>query len=130
MHMSQRAQVFQLGISISNWFRGASDKMIDTMPSNTGYSDTFDFCGVKCHLSKRQDRSRVDFINPANWGRAQLFDTKFYDVDGKRVFEVRSSTTANLVSAVEFFLIQAYDYVCFDPGAGGYISSLTVPAGY
>lgn len=128
-HMSQRAAVHAIGISISNWFRGASDKMIDVMPSNIGYTDTFEFCGIPCYLSKRQDRSRFDFINPKLWGRAQLHDTKFHEVGGRTLFESRTST-GSLKAAQQFIITQAYDFVCYDPGAQGYIYNLALPSGY
>lgn len=128
-HMSQRSAVHSIGIAISNWFRGASDKMIDVMPSNTGYSDKFEFCGIPCTLSKRQDRSRIDFINPKLWGRAQLHDTKFHEVGNRQLFESRTST-GTLKAAQHFIITQAYDFVCYDPGAEGYIDNLTLPSGY
>jgi hypothetical protein len=128
-HMAQRSQVFNIGIAISNWNRSKSDKMIDVMPSGLGYDETFDFCGIKCYLSKRQDRSRFDFFNPKNWGRVQTHDTKFKEVGGKTVFEVRNGD-GNLTAAVEFHIVQSFDFVCFDPGAGAYISDLSLPTGY
>jgi hypothetical protein len=129
-HMSQRASVHSLGIALNTIFRtDKAQKSTDLMPSNIGYEETFDYCGITCHLSKRQDRSRFDFTNPKVWGRAQLFDTKFHDVGGKTVFESRMST-GNLKAARHFIIKQAYDFVCFDPGANFYISNVTLPSGY
>lgn len=128
-HMAQRTQVFNIGIAISNWQRGGSDKSIDVMPSNLGYDQTFDVCGVPCHISKRADRSRLDFINPKNWGRVQTHDTKFKEVGGQTVFPVRDANGA-LNAAVEFHIIQGYDFVCYDPGAAGYCYGLSLPTGY
>ncbi len=128
-HMAQRAQVYNIGIALSEWYRGSSDKMIDVMPSGIKYSDTFPFAGVTCKVDKRQDKSRIDFIIPKLWGRAMLHDTKFHDVQGRTVFESRTST-GTLKAAVHFILTQAFDYYSVDPGAQGYISNLTVPSGY
>lgn len=128
-HMAQRAQVYNIGIAMSEWFRKADDKMIDVMPGGVQYSDTFPFAGVTCKLDKRQDKSRVDFIIPKLWGRAMLHDSKFHEVEGRTVFESRTSS-GTLKAAVHFILVQAFDYYCVDPGAQGYISSLTVPSGY
>lgn len=128
-HMSQRAAVHALGIAISEWHRGPRDAMIDIMPSNIGYDQTFVFCGVKCYLSKREDRARFDFLVPKVWGRAQLHDTKFHEVGGKTVFESRTAT-GTLKAAQHFIITQAYDFVCYDPGCQGYIDNLTLPAGY
>jgi hypothetical protein len=130
-HMSQRAAVHSLGIVLSQWERaGANEKSRDLMPTNIGYEQTFDFCGVKCYLSKRQDRARFDFLVPRVWGRAQLYDTKFYEIGGKNIFESRAQATANLRAAQHFIILQAYDFVCFDPGCQGYIDNLSIPAGY
>lgn len=128
-HMSQRTAVYNIGIAMSEWFRGKNDKMIDVMPGGTQYSDTFPFVGVTMKLDKRQDKSRLDFIIPKLWGRAMLHDTKFHEVEGRTIFEGRTSS-GTLAAYVIFYLVQCYDYYCVDPGAQGYISSLTVPSGY
>ncbi len=128
-HMSQRAAVHSIGVAISNWNRSSNDKSLDVMPSNIGYEQTFEFCGIKCYLSKRQDRSRFDFLVPKVWGRAQLHDTKFHEVGGKNLFESRTST-GTLKAAQHFLIVQAYDFVCFDPGCQGYIDNLALPTGY
>lgn len=128
-HMAQRAAVYNIGIAMSEWFRKASDKMIDVMPGGVEYNDTFPFVGVTCKLDKRQDKSRLDFIIPKLWGRCMLHDTKFHEVEGRTVFEGRTSS-GTLQASVIFYLVQCFDYYCVDSGAQGFISSLTVPPGY
>jgi hypothetical protein len=131
-HMSQRAQVFNIGTAISNKLISGTEfgKSLDLNPSNSGYSDSFDFCGIPCMVSKRQYRDRFDFLNFDTWGRAQLFDTQFYDDgSGRTVYPVRNSS-GNLVTAMEMHLVQAYDFFNRDPGSAGYIYSLSVPSGY
>lgn len=128
-HMAQRAQVYNIGIALSEWFRGANDKMIDVMPGNTSYSSTFPFVGVNCRVDKRQDKARFDFIIPKTWGRAMLHDTKFHEVEGRTVFENRASN-GNLKAGQHFILVQAFDYYNVDPGVQGYIDALSVPSGY
>ncbi len=128
-HMSQRAQFFAIGITLSEWFRGPKDEMIDLMPANTGLEKVFQAGGITHYLSKRQYRDRIDYINPKLWGRAQLFDTRPYESGGRTVFEGRSST--GMVKAEEqMFIEQAFDNVCFDPGAQAILNNLTVPTGY
>lgn len=129
-HMAQRAQVYNIGIAMSEWMRTKpGEKMIDVLPEGQTYSTTFPFAGVTVKLDKRQDKSRVDFIIPKKWGRAMLHDTKFHEVEGKTIFEGRASN-GNLKATQQFILKQAYDYFNVDPGTGGYISALTVPTGY
>lgn len=129
-HFSQRAQVQNISMTISEWFRKGGEKMIDLQPDAGDYGESFPFVGMKCYVDKRQDRSRVDFINPKTWGRAQKHDTKFFEIGGERVFPCRSSSTGNLLAAVEFHIKQAYDFVNFDPGCQFYIYNIAVPAGY
>ena len=128
-HMAQRTAVYNIGIALSEWFRGKSDKMIDVMPGGVEYSDTFPFVGVTCKIDKRQDKSRIDFIIPKLWGRAMLHDTKFHEVEGRTIFEGRTSS-GTLQASVIFYIVQAFDYYCVDSGAQGFISSLNVPPGY
>jgi hypothetical protein len=124
-NMNQRAAAQNIGVSISEWFRGKKDDMIDIQPSNTTYESTFQMCGLTVMTDKRQNRDRIDFIIPKNWGRAYLRDTGFYQVGGRQVYEGRASTGA--MKATQFFkLISAFDYFCYDPGVEGYISGLAV----
>jgi hypothetical protein len=128
---SQRAAVFNLGIAISTKLITGTEfgSSVDLMPSNMGYEETFNFCGIPCYLSKRQDRSRIDFINPTKIGRAQLFDTKFFDLDGRTTFVGRDSN-GFVNSYIDMFIVQAYDFVGFDSGSFGVIDSLALPNGW
>lgn len=130
-HMSQRAAWYQTGINISEWHRSTSDKMIDIVPKDTDYNTTFEMTGVTHIISKKQDRSRIDWIKPANWGRILVFEPKWHESpDGKRFFEVRSQSTGNVVSGWLEFMIVGENLLNFDPGCGGFISSLQLPSGY
>ncbi len=129
-HMKQRQAIFQIGINISNIFLKPGDsqgKMPDLMPNNIGYTDMFYLCGIPCMISKRQFNDRIDFINPALWGRAQLYDIRFKSVAGQNVFPVRGSD-GTLSASREFHIQQAFDYVDYDPGVGFYVDTLAVPS--
>ena len=130
--MAQRAAIFNLGISISNKLM-TSDKFggsLDLLPNNVGYEETFNIGGIPVYVSKRIPRDRIWFLNPAKLGRAQLFDTKFFDLGGRTTYEGRDPTTGSPMGFVEFFVIQAYDFVSFDGGAGGIIDSLALPSNW
>ena len=127
---AQRAQYQTLGINVTNWMRTKVEEAgIDQMPSNNAYATTYQMCGVPVYMSKRQHNDRLDFFNPKAWGRAQLHDTKFHDRGGVKIFESRTSG-GNVKAAWQFIIKQAYDFVPFDPGAGAYLSALSVPSGY
>jgi len=127
---AQRAAILNSGIAISSWFRSQSDKMIDIMPNNNSYTDTFTMCGLDFMISKRQIRNRVDIVNPSAWTRAQLFDTKFYEKGGRTIFEARDATTGGLRAGQFFKIVQAFDWACVDPGRQGVIQNLAVNTMY
>jgi hypothetical protein len=129
-HQSQRAAVYFTGIAISEWHRGGSDKMIDIVPADIKQSTTFTWTGIKHYVSKKQDRSRIDWIIPKNWGRAMLHDLKFHEVEGRRIFELRSASTGFPKAGMTFYLIQSENVYNCDPGAGGMITGLSLPSGY
>lgn len=130
-HMSQRAAWYNVGIGISEWQRGTKDKMIDVMPSETDYNTTFEMTGVTHIISKKQDRSRIDWVKPATWCRILLFEPKWHESpEGKRFFEVRSSTTGNVVAGWQEFFIVSENIISADCGLGGFVSGLQIPSGY
>lgn len=129
-HQAQRAAVYFTGIAISEWHRASSDKMIDIVPSDISQATTFQWTGIKHHVSKKQDRSRIDWILPKNWGRAMLHDLKFHEVEGRRIFELRSATTGFVKAGMLMYLIDTSNFYNVDPGCAGFVSGLTLPSGY
>ncbi len=129
-HMKQRQQIFQIGINISNIFLKPGDSqgtMPDLMPKNIGYTDMFYLCGVPTIVDKRQYNDRIDLINPALYGRAETHPIRFKTVSGKNVFEVRGSD-GTISASSEFHIEQAFDFVDYDSGGGGFVSNLAVPS--
>lgn len=130
MHMAQQAQLKNIGVSISNIWRGPEQmKMIDVQPTGN-YTDTFTFADLPCFVSKRQDKSRVDFFNPKNWFKVESEPAKFYSPGSGGYVRPKYDGSGNVTSAVEFKVVQKMDTGCVDPGAGGYIYGCTIPSGY
>jgi hypothetical protein len=124
--MKQRAKVQDIGVSISEWFRQpGQQKMPDLQPENVGYTSTFQMCGLTIYTDKRQDQSRIDFINPKNWFRAVVREPGFLEVGGRRIFEGRTTGGAQTVSQF-FHIVSGFDYGAFDPGAESYLYGLSV----
>jgi hypothetical protein len=132
--MAQRAQVWELGTNINQKITSGTEfgKSYDGLPSNDAYTDTFDFAGIKCYVSKRIANDRFDFVNLKNWGRAEVFPgiRPYVDLNGNKYFQVTDPSTGKKIAMTEFGFQSAYDFVCFDPGAEFYIDQLEVPAGY
>lgn len=129
-HMAQRVSAYLQGITISNWFRNASDKMIDIAPGGTNYGDTFEWGGVKHYVSRYAGKTRVDWIVPSNFGWVQLKDIDFVMTpDGQKTFIGHSSTTGNPTANMNFYLANTRQLYSADPGCGVIFSSLAIPAG-
>lgn len=134
-HMAQRAAIQKLGTTINNVFidRGATDagKSKDLLPTNNGYQDNFDFAGIPMMISKRMDKSRIDFLNLSTWFRAELHPIRFYTdaKSGNKFFEGRG-TDGTVQTFTEFFIEASYDFGSLDPGRDGVIDTLAVPVGW
>lgn len=130
-HMAQRAAWYLQGIGISEWHRGMSDKMIDIVPGKINYNTTFVMGNVEHTISKKQDRSRIDWIIAKNYARALLHDLDFFEgPDGQKFYVLRSSTTGYPKAGFLFYMVGAENLICVDPGAGGIITNLAIPPGY
>ena len=53
----------------------------------------------------------------------------FYNVDGRRIFEIRGASGGVATSQV-FYITASFNYFLRNPAEVGYIYGLTVPAGY
>lgn len=123
-HNKQRIAWFKKGLTISEWQRGASDKMIDLAPDMN--EKNFMYCGVKHVIDKHQDRTRLDWFIPKLWGRAILKELDWHTVEGRKLFELRGSS-GGVAAAMVFYLKQLEDWYNVDPGAAGFIYGLTIP---
>lgn len=134
-HMAQRAAIQKLGTTINNVFIQSSQtdagKSKDLLPTNHGYNDTFDFCGIPMIISKRMDKSKIEFLNLSKWFRAELHPIRFYTDanNGNKFFEGRG-TDGTVQSFTEFFMEASYDHGSLDPGSDGRIDTIAVPTGW
>jgi hypothetical protein len=131
-HQAQRAAAFFTGDAITE-FQVRESKIpqtIDRVPENSGPDDDFTFGTVRHLLSKRANRSRIDWLQTKNWGRVNLDELDYYKTsDGRYIFENR--TSSGTVATADFFSLVSTDNVfCADPGCGAIIQALTLPTGY
>ena len=128
-HLKQAEAMMNYSMSLVNLQRGSSfGQIYDPVPSNKGYKDSFQCAGYTCIKSTRQYLDRVDFINPSNWGRAEVRPLGFFSwPGGSKVFEGRGSDGVP-TAHIDFYVVGGFDWVDFSAGASGYISSLEVPS--
>ena len=129
-HPAQRVSWYLQGLTISNWFRGASDKMIDIAPKGTDYGDTFVAGDVTHYVSRYASKARVDWLNPSNFGWTQLADIDFVQTpEGQRIFMGRSASTGNPQAGFQFYIVNTRQLYSVDPGCAVVYYALQVPSG-
>lgn len=129
-HPAQRVSWYLQGLTISNWFRGPSDKMIDLAPKGTDYGDTFTAGDVTHYVSRYANKSRVDWMVPGNYGWTQLAPIDFVQTpEGQRIYIGHSSTTGNPQAGFQFYIVNTNQLYCVDPGCGVVFFSLAIPSG-
>lgn len=128
IHPAQVAQLYSLGLSISEWQRGKSDEMIDVVPK---IGDYITYCGVSHLVDIHQSKKRIDWMNVENWGRVYLKEADFYKTpgDGKMIFESRDSD-GRVAAAVEFWMMTSENFYNSLPAADGFIYDLSIPSGF
>jgi hypothetical protein len=124
MHPCQLAAYEDIAQNLIFMSKAAKDEAL-----NLYYSDNMQMAGVKIRKSYSWDKTRIDFVDNSVWGRAELHPPGFYEVDGKKIFEKRS-TDGGVAAAMLFFLVSAFNLFVDNPAAVSYIDTLTVPSGY
>jgi len=124
MHPCQKQAYEELGQLVSIIHKQASDEALDLY-----FGDSMQMAGapIKTHFS--WDKTRIDFVVPEVWGRAELHAADFYEVEGRRLFEVRGLSGGVATSTV-FYIVAAFNTFVSNPAICSYISGLTVPTGY
>lgn len=125
MHPGERQAYEELGFQVSIINKNAKEEGLDLYFSN----DNMRMAGapVKGHYS--WDRTRIDFIDLENWGRAEYHKPGFYEVEGRKIFEIRGPSGGVATSQV-FYIVASFNLFTANPAGLAYIDSLTVPTGY
>lgn len=97
---------------------------------NLYFGNDLQMAGVPVKVHFAWDKTRIDFIVGETWGRAEMHPIGFYDVEGRRLFEARSTTDGSVLAANDFYVVVSLNTFVDNPAKCVYISGLTVPAGY
>jgi hypothetical protein len=96
---------------------------------NLYFNDNMQMAGVGIRKSMSWDKTRIDFIVKEVWGRAEMHAAGFYDVDGRKVFEIRGASGGVAASQV-YYIVASFNLFVNNPAACVYIDQLAVPSGY
>jgi len=124
MHPCQKQAYEELGQLVSVIQKQPKSEALDMY-----FGDNMQLAGAPIKTSFAWDKTRIDFIISELWGRAEMKPAKFYDVDGKRIFEMRGATGGVATSQI-FYITASFNLFLMNPAAGSYISGLAIPAGY
>jgi hypothetical protein len=124
MHPCQVQAYEELGQLVSVIQKQAKDENLDMY-----FNDNMQIAGCPIKKSYSWDKTRIDFIIPDLWGRAEMKAAGFYEVDGRRIFEMRGPSGGVATSQV-FYLVVSFNLFVKNPAACSYIDGLTVPTGY
>ena len=124
MHPCQKQAYEELGQLVS---------MINKAPKEEGlnlyFNDNMQIAGAPIQCSYSWDKTRIDLIINELWGRAEMKSAGFYEVDGRKIFEMRGPSGGVATSQV-FYLVVSFNLFVKNPAACSYIDGLTVPTGY
>lgn len=93
------------------------------------YFDRMQFAGASDRPSFSWNKTRIDFVSDQVWGRGEILPIGFYTTDGRRIFEIRSSTGGVATSDI-FYMVCGMQYFVNNPAATAYIDQLQIPEGY
>lgn len=96
---------------------------------NMYFSDNLQMAGAPIKKTFVWDKTRIDFILPSVWGRAEMHPASFYEVEGRRIFEIRGAS-GGVATSMVFYITVSFNLYVNNPAACAYIDGLTVPSGY
>lgn len=124
MHPCQKQAYEELGQLVSVIQKQSSSQGLDLY-----FGDNMQLAGAPVRVHFSWDKKRIDFVNPSLWGRAEMVPAGFYDVDGRKTFEIRYSDGGVTPKQI-FYLVVSMNLFHMNPAGASYIDGLTVPTGY
>lgn len=124
MHPCQKQAYEELGMLVSVIQKQPKDEALDLY-----FGDNMQMAGAPIKTSYSWDRTRIDFVVADVWGRAEMHPAGFYEVDGRKIFEIRGSSGGIATSQV-FYITASFQPFVSNPAVCSFIDNLSVPSGY
>lgn len=124
MHPAQVAAYEEMGQLVNLIQKTTSDQGL-----NLYYGADMQLAGAQVRPDFMWDKKRIDFIAPSMWGRAEMHAPGFYEVGGRKLFELRGPS-GGVRTAQVFYITASWNLFLKNPAAAAYIDNLTVPSGY
>lgn len=112
-------------------------QVINRSPNASGGGNSFDLyfngnltiAGAPIKESFSWDKTRIDFVLDDVWGRAEFHPAGFYEVEGRKIFELRGAS-GGVATGMIFYIVASFNLFVDNPAACSYIDGLSVPSGY
>lgn len=123
-HPAQQQAYEELGFSFIQIQKQAKEESLDLY-----FNENMRLAGAPLKISYAWDRTRIDFVDMDLWGRAELHKPGFYEVDGRRIFEMRG-VSGGLAASMIFYLASSFNLFVKLPAGCAYVKNLLTPTGY
>jgi len=124
MHPAQQSAYESLGFNLIQITKQSKEEALDLY-----FNDNMRMAGAPVKTSYSWNRKRIDFVDLDQWGRAEMKKPGFYEVDGRKIWELRGAT-GGIAAAMIFYMIASFNLFVKNPAATAYIDNLAVPSGY
>ena len=125
MHMCQRHAYENMAQDIMRIDKTASEEGV-----NLYFGNNLQLAGCPVNIHPSWDKTRIDFVDLNNWGRVEMEPVKFFEQEGRRLFEVHDTTDGGLTTYTQSIVIGSMNFFTYNPATCAYISGLTVMSGY
>jgi len=124
MHPCQKQAYEELGQLVSVIQKTAKAENLDMY-----FGDGMQMAGASIDDQFMWDKTRIDFLPMDTFGRAEMKAAGFYEVGGRKIFEVRGPSGGVQTSQLQYLTV-SFQIFNKMPPALSYIDGLTVPSGY
>lgn len=124
-HPCQQQAYEEIGQTVSIINKQAKEENL-----NMYFGDGMQLAGAPLKTHYAWDKTRIDFVVLDVWGRAELSPIGYYTVDGRKIFDIRSTSDGAPVASNIFYLKVAHQPFVLNPAVCSYIYGLAVPTGY
>lgn len=124
MHPCQKQAYEGLGQLVSIIQKTAKDESLDLY-----FGDGMQMAGAPVEDDFMWDKTRIDFLPMSLWGRAEMKSASFYEVGGRKTFELRGVSGGVQTSQIQYITV-SFNIFNQNPACLSYIDALSVPAGY
>lgn len=124
MHPAQVQAYEELGQLVTIINQSGEGKGLDRY-----FGGTMQMAGAPVKKSFNWHRKRIDFVVADYWGRAELHPISFYEVGGRKLFEIRGASGGVAASNI-FYLTASFDLFVTNPAGCSYVSDLALISGY